>query len=1225
MLEQQTQINAEQQSVTTTIQDPVTGETVAGNTPIIVEDTSKTGGQQIPSKEKTQQVASGSKPKGVSLSSGVLYEFLGDHNMELGDVDTSSFDPERLALFNKNANVDGYILSDAIHGVKQDEALRRIAFGDDMGMDYLGGPLEKEEISIDIKAAYDQLKNDMSLKTGDRVRYERSLSIIAEANNKGMSLVKSKNGNYWFESREGNIVKYALNNIQGVADVLDNYFDKGTEEDDITIDPESKENDSVLPIVGPDGIVETEEDLQGYTEHEIAYLASIGIDLGTTIAGLTFKATGVGAPIGAAVSLIGGLIAVGTRAWADFDNEDISNEAAWKNIGIGVGLEAVEAFSIAPASMLGYFARGSKSLGIIKKTIRMGMAYMGVKTIVGTNWNHLIDKVQDPNKKLTINDYREMATLVSFLGSASVTMAGRRSSKIGIAKTMKSNKVTGPIAKKLKSTARIESKREALAVANKEVVPAVAARKKVVGENIEAVKKNKGLDTKIKKEKSAVRGDKTKEIYNAERAVDAKYRDKLKGLGPKNRAALKKTIAAEKKTVVASIKQKRTAVIDAIEAKKAAVDSKGLKKADTNVAVAKAKTKKAAEGSKKQQEDLLEADRKQRLKNVHDKVAKAEEKFGKRAAARFERKANNKVNPENKLTRQEQRAIRDGESQVASKKRIDAAKAKVDAVDVKIKKQTALLKTKKEALAKSAKENATTKEKTATKKLEDEITAITKEIDGGEASKIAAKAKVDALVTPSRRQRLTKATENAGRLIGEKTQAGLNSISGTIRRANFLEAGIFDPSIIYGHQYADKKGNNAYKGRYLDMTLEQVKAALEDAGYDPAEFDKYTRRDLTRALQFHNAKIRKEKKKVKMKKHGGLISYDNSKNVAKAQVGVSFPTVSRWIYNIWNYFNDDSAEVTPKVNPEAIIIDESGVEITPEVNDTSIHITPITVNDETKTQPGKSIPDKTPVVVPEVEDLVPISPPTLIPQTPVIQGNTTADKILRRALKYFDPTLLMPAGKIFRTTPGIHRMEASVLQSRPIRNMEGFTQALNAADVIRPLDTADYLLAANNKRKQVNDSLTRRNDMVTRNAQFINAQEDRNMEVANRNIEARTNVENNYLSQLNAIEIKTAEQDAINRGRLWSDRQKKIGQGLTAAVRAGVDIHSDIRNRGVKEKLIQVYNDKAVFDRDVLPLLKAATTNEQIRKIKDEWRQKNKSDPDRFVYDINMYRTMLQE
>ena len=313
----------------------------------------------------------------------------------------------------------GSTLRDAIFNVDDKNALHVLE--DVQGYDYLGGPAVDNYINVDtlkMREAVGYLDLDDITKD----RYNRAINVLAHAYNRGFKLAHSSDDRYWFESEEDGQKVYALNGLVEVREVLNALISAqgdgdGKKTTTETMDAEKKDYDEI-PVEALTAKNFT------WSLGEKLYLASIGVDLGSTVVGIAGRAagtatapTGVGAVVGigggALVSLIGGLLSTGLDLAGDYST-GMSNSDMAKRAGTRLGFELAEVASFGvPVSVLAKFRKGATGYKLITKLLKYGAVVAAGSTVFdGERNTEVFRKFKEGRiEELDLDDVQHIANL----------------------------------------------------------------------------------------------------------------------------------------------------------------------------------------------------------------------------------------------------------------------------------------------------------------------------------------------------------------------------------------------------------------------------------------------------------------------------------------------------------------------------------------------------------------------------------------------------------------------------------------------------------------------------------------------------------------------------------------------------------------------------------------------------------------------------------------------
>jgi len=321
---------------------------------------------------------------------------------ELGDYDLT---------VDKRADVDAnlannFTLYDAVRDTPIGQALTTL---DLSAVNWKDGPGDDlNNLDIDSGALRASVNASTDISEDDKVRYNKAVNIIANAQNKGMSIVRASDGRYWIESNEGGRRNYAINGLLDIKSVIDKFHGKAPND---TIEEDTPEIPKVVPggvVVPEEGKDIPDEAIQEFNlnEAEQWYLASFVGDVVTTVGGMAFKGA---AGAGSVLSFIGGLASTAADARGDYLSGKSWGDIG-KNAAVRVGLEAAEAVSFLPVSLIAKLKKGAPVAKIIRRGMTVIMAGNAIDVATKTRWKELFEK---DFADYDIDDWREMTRAIT--------------------------------------------------------------------------------------------------------------------------------------------------------------------------------------------------------------------------------------------------------------------------------------------------------------------------------------------------------------------------------------------------------------------------------------------------------------------------------------------------------------------------------------------------------------------------------------------------------------------------------------------------------------------------------------------------------------------------------------------------------------------------------------------------------------------------------------------
>lgn len=354
----------------------------------------------------------------------------------------------------KDKNDGGMMLADAVNGMIDAEAFHVISSPSQRDR----YPENKEIVDLDPTKLKAAVMADGNLTEAEKKQYMRSAEFLEKLQSEGKHVIKGKKkGNFWVEDAGGEVGGYMSLDIVEVSELLTDYV--GIEVPDGSKDAAVFTKEAVLAddVVGEDEVVGLDELNQegmdmGLSTADILRLSALGVDLVSTIAAMGIKVTGyvvgagslgtgavVGQAAGAVTSMAGGLTATSLDFGADWMDYNDGNLGGWqmtKNLGTRLGLEAMEALTFTPASLVAKFAKGAKYGKMIKQVVTWGMTKELIEHAMAVEWIELLDKDAED---YTVADWQNIAAAATFTVAAvtghASRYAGKKAHKKNIAAT----------------------------------------------------------------------------------------------------------------------------------------------------------------------------------------------------------------------------------------------------------------------------------------------------------------------------------------------------------------------------------------------------------------------------------------------------------------------------------------------------------------------------------------------------------------------------------------------------------------------------------------------------------------------------------------------------------------------------------------------------------------------------------------------------------------------
>jgi len=789
----------------------------------------------------------------------------------------------------------GMVKQDAIDKVGVERALHIMTQPDDF--DYHGGPGARVSLNVNTNALRDAIDADGGLTDDQKYKYKRVNNFIAKVKNNNLKIIKADDGRYWIEgiNNEGE-KEYSVNGVWEIKQFLDRYQEdvetivrvpETVIEDDGSNAGENTSKDTPIVTPGDKAIPAGVPD--EFSDSDIWQLRALGTDGVSTIAALIAKATGVGAPVGIATSVVGGLIATAMSGYGDYINEDVSAYEMSKNIGIRLGLEAAEAVTFAPVSLLKNFAKGSHASQIFGKVIRNGVRYgMGaaaISSVVGTDWTDLLDKMGDENKTLTLDDWREVSNMLTYamtFGAASMTGRKMRRAVNKTTKEAQFDPKTEIGKENLKGVGKVDADVNAVTLKRSGIRPEqkkpvvdysnnaakdpdfvvqkkaadtdfekskTKATKKSVKEQKAVAKETKAEIAKTEAEVKAITDARTKIANDHKAAIAALPKTKkgaLTAAGRKQQTALK---AAKRKALTANTKEQKTQAVAAAErTKKLGARGEAAKKLETSAhSTAVAARDIRVAGNKAGSDVRLKARSAETEAEFTHRSA-----FGEKAADVTKAKARKKAGYDETVATKTESTL-----EKATKAQAELNKKTVTA-------QESLEKLKKKKVKKGEKGYDEYKAK---KKAADEAVE--------EAKKIAAEGQIALTKAKSITNRAGEAVKSNWQKLGAKRK----NIGAQIDR---VSAAITPNTPLYSRLgVANMTRSNMIQGsRFDDPEMPELKRLLKETYKYTGDLDKYTYKQLLAVYKKEKIAEAKEKQKI-----SDALKAGRSGEVEKKQIG----------------------------------------------------------------------------------------------------------------------------------------------------------------------------------------------------------------------------------------------------------------------------------------------------------------------------------------------------
>lgn len=1109
------------------------------------------------------------------------------------EIDYDKYDAEKQADIRSNVD-SGMIDHDAIADVEGAEAIHRILLGDE---DLDTGLVEgKEALEIDTESMRSAISSDNSFSAAEKNKYLRSMQIVESIQDKGFSVIRTDSGRYWIESNENGKREYAINAIQEVADLLDKYVvDEGTPKPTPT--PTIPGDDDSIPGGGNDIVIPGDNtNIDDYvpedtdlSSSDIYYLSAIGVDLVSTMAGLGVKVAataptgGLGYVGGAAVSIGGGIVSTILGAIGDVKNDDISAGQTWANIGISLGLEAVEGVSSVP---LGLTKNVLKGINPLKKIIRYGMAAGLVDTAASMEWDRLLSK----EGEWTANDYRELATLGQFvLSGVSSYVAGRHGKKVlqrqdasmkkdnlelntSRKKALAESKDYKKISTEGENTRKkitLENEKNAKLRSKKETdvmnAEAEQARVKINADTEAEITKLKGKKSKAKTEKgidsAKKKQDDAIEALNKKRTddiarIDAELNQKIGSSqqrhldeamkSPEYQQQLKESRATDrsrKKEYVAGMDQ--TKAIGANKSTRAAMGD------NYSTMVGKKQRQETDAEIYSESAGKRGADKKLIAKKTK-KDQKIDDSYGKRRSASDAKKRKDDVKK-------------------AEKAESDAKQANVEAKKV-ITKQRAKLS---ELEAKKAEpEGLTAAQTTEYDKLK---TAV---------AKYDAKASKPKGKTAKLRERAGNAYKNASGKVSDKRKDLGEKVYRNTGMANDMRT---SSSIAKVAKQYLSYGTNLTGDRVDKMDMRAARKTAERLGFKKNEIAKLTLRQLQAAIKARNKEDSKKRDGGRLVQRPTLIAkryvrkYQTAGKIEDTKA-ISDAKVKEMIRVFDNYDYKDVKQLDNFFENNI----PAGVVLTPEQSAALTQAYKVKAA-ELGVKSDQEISNANP----------------LAKWKPLIENIRPSDLFMRN--------------EIMTEVPVRKDISAPVLRARPEANRSSYRAAINSTYKQPRLDMSDGMGKRVMEQRYANAAARRRQEINADNDALREQQKNQANMITNQNISAATQAQNqNNLAANQAADIYSQERLKA-RVRQQTLRNKQLGQGAISLQRAGIQMADNKAKSEIGKKINTLAGLRQIYATEYAPLVDAAVKANNPFKassIKQSFMDKHKRNPDMLNVDM---------
>jgi hypothetical protein len=1087
----------------------------------------------------------------------------------------SDYSTEEFADINSRMSDDLMIQADAKRNVDVNIALHKLMLEVDEDED-------KFNLDVDVVGMRESVyKSDYT--DIEKQRYGRAMQVIEAASEKNLTVMRSKSGRYWFESKETGKPVYAVNGILEVKQLLDKFGGFSEDGDNNEEEPNGKKKEGAKKVL--DLVDITPDNYEEGLSEAHKYLAvAFGVDLVSSLAGVGLKMTGVGAPIGGTVSVLGGIAAAALSTYSDIINDDVTNWETFANLGIRTGFELLETATVLPASLLSGFVGAGRLGSVIKRTLQLGMAAGVVTTAQNADWTRIQEKIISDPTSLGIEDLESLAVMGQFI----IGFVGSSASRVNYKKKIKTNtaiakspeaqaKVLKQVIKKnptkLTPKYKTELKDKYIAKASKSKADIETQRietnKKIRDEskkaNIEADKKAK--EDLEKTESSTKTGQQELDFSPKKSFTLEQVNTKL--IAKKKSIEAKKTLEIKNSGVKAKV---------ALTANEAAVDKKFSDHMDwatkretiENNKLVKNRIAAANDDAKKFAEDV-EKDH-GRIIGRSLKRASQNKALGKDAAK--------------KLRADEQAAIK-----VLNKKAT---------VLETLKKEKKELQKKGDKFLKSA--DGKLKLKAKNKQIKDENSNLTK------AKRLASSAG-------------NKAYSGTGKTLNAVLDLGATPL-------NFVSSKDFSrtasKSIIANTRSIVREDKKEKSEAEEKIAREKYVKVLEDAGYTE-DMSVYSNKQLKAAVDALIKKVGMEKKQG----GGSLRLVPNNSNIRipKAQVGGSMwdklseagmfsginllGRIVSWVKGAqegFDYLADRNTNILTQsegVVPVPVVVTPSVV--TPSVTPSVTPADPLKKKTVIVNNYLATIEDE------KKEELDPI-PPNDFAAIAAIEKKyndiiAAAKKfgeskpngwdILNDSLSQVRPSDFFNRNRLQIERPNQEDLRAPVLYSRGDRNMPGFNAAKNSLSLIPRTDTADSFSANMMKKAYFNAAQKRKIELVGRNAQYVEKARDEKINIYNQNTTAAANTENANIQRRNQANANYAASLVQAKAQLETQENKRKGRIYNSLLEGSRTATLKARRTNLGNKYNEAAAAKNIWNTEFKVPFDEAVKNGNSLKIKE--------------------------
>lgn len=1161
------------------------------------------------------------------------------------------------------------IEEDAISGIDKGQALHRMLTG-------VNKDEAKSQIDVDLQGMHASILGNQDWSEMEKAKYRRAIGVLDDAKAKGLNIMKSDSGRYWFESTETGESVYVANGIVEVKELLDKYYDP-----DGTIEKQQRKNEG---IIDEDTEITPENASIAVSDSDTWMMRGLGTDLVTSIGALGMKLSGVGAGVGVGVGIAGGLSAAAMTMYSDYLSDDVTRGEMWKNLGVRLGLEALETVTVLPASTLSMFKGASRAGKVIRRGLQVAMIGGTIDAATHADWNALWDKDMSD---WGVNEYKSAAAMAQFLIGFGGASAMRGKAKKGLSADLK--QTLKPKGSTLRADARADlglaakpkaKIGDAKAVGKtgeiaKTKATLVAKTKTKAGEV--AVKREGRVIEKGIKRNADIETSGTAKIKSINKKANAQRRLIKKGT-PAKKAAYKVNESGEiikgenpkqLKLDFDNTSAKTKAKIDAVN-KKARLDRKNAKAAtkteldNSNKLVAKKKeviAKAKGKSEKARVDEHIKKEKAEVNKLVSKKKSDANKKIVKKKESAAAKKqdildAHGQVIGKRLIKRSENKAL--------GKSRAEAYRRRAKAETKQQKKQLTdvdRLKKEREALNKKIEKTTAAENRGPNKRESASLTKKSDEIKAAEARAKSYKGKADKMLAKA------KKVKEEGTGIGKKIlRAGATPINALVARNNL------SPAVKSIH------ANEMFISGRKPAPIGTVKKFLTDNGKSIQDKSDVELRAMAKKV------AEKNRGKVETKQTGGRL-------IRKFQVSGVLP-VEKGAIDRDSYISMGTANLLSKFKARTLVKNDDSEFDNIIKPATGITLDPTAFNKFKRLKDGLPAQTDLDIVAPakitdpkmfELKNLLkvrdntyvaPVQKGTLaggvnnvanvltdtetakiltdtqqaaiiiankaITQTPEKKAEIIAEynKIIADAQKLATTkpngwkaalgmlqnvriSDFMSTNKIHIERPNAEDLQSTVLHSRGIRNMHGLNAAKNRTRLIPRVDTADSFAANMMQKTFFNEGEKRRGELVAKNAQFIEKSRDEDSAIKNQNIASAAQINNMNITRRNEANRQFAAskvQAEAQKQTLDNKKRGRIADGLVKGLTTGY-------RKAQRTKLNTDYNSavalKSRWNTEFKPRFDKAVTegnNLESTKIKSEFTTATKfnvDDLDKYMLD----------